>query len=370
MRILFSGYLLPPATGGGNISALTLLKRLAQKHEVTVLGVAFTSSGQKKLVNGIKLYEWRPSYLLRKRFLPHYLRSLLRDITAGRVIDRLSEKLNPDLVIVEPPTMIKLPRGPGAKSLFFVRHFSFRPITCYLSWRRRVYNEPFAIIQSYRNRAILRGADLVLANSKFMADALGQVGIEAKVIYPFIDLSSYKVPEASREFILFINPRYLKGVDIVLQIARRLPNQKFLIVGEITQSLKREIRHYKLENVELLGWCDDMREVYGKARIVLVPSVWEEPFGRIPIEAGINGIPTIASNRGGLPESVGEGGILIKDIWNIEEWVRAIERLNDPKIYKELSQRAIENAKKFDFEKTFRELQEIVNASLGLPEPL
>ena len=113
-----------------------------------------------------------------------------------------------------------------------------------------------------------------------------------------------------------------------------------------------------------------MREVYEKVKIVLVPSASDEPFGRVPVEAGINGIPTIASNRGGLPESVGEGGILIKDIWNIEEWIRAIEKLNDPEVYKEVSQKAMQGAEKFDFEKTFQEFRQVVNASLGLPEPL
>jgi glycosyltransferase involved in cell wall biosynthesis len=73
-----------------------------------------------------------------------------------------------------------------------------------------------------------------------------------------------------------------------------------------------------------------MKEVYESAKVVLIPSVWEEPFGRIAVKAGINGIPSIASDSGGLPESVGNGGIIIKDLWNINKWVGAIKRLNDP----------------------------------------
>lgn len=366
MRILFSGYP-SPFLGGGAISALTLLKKLAQKHEVIACGMTAHPSRKEELSCRIKLYEQKLPCLLRRRFLPSYLKILLIEIIAEKITCRLIEEIQPDLIIMQEPAIRILTRR-KAKILVFVRHYNYWLAGFYPSWWSRIYNEPFNRVRGRRNLKILREADLVLANSKFTAQALNQVGIEAKVVYPFIDLSSYKVREGSREFILFIHPTYLKGADIVFQIAKRLPDQKFMIVGSVNQGLKRRIEHYN--NVELLGWCDDMKEVYEKAKIILVPSVSEEPFGRVPVEAGISGIPSIASNRGGLPEAVGEGGILIKDIWNIEEWVRAIERLDDPKVYKELSQKAIENAEKFDFEKTFREFKEIVNVSLCLPELL
>ena len=40
-------------------------------------------------------------------------------------------------------------------------------------------------------------------------------------------------------------------------------------------------------------------------RVLLVPSVFAEPFGRVAAEAMVNGIPAIVSDRGGLPEVVG-----------------------------------------------------------------
>ena len=366
MRILFSGYP-SPFLGGGAISALTLLKKLARKHKVIAFGVTVQPSRKEELSCGIKLYEKRLPYLLRRRFLPHHLRILLIESVAGSMAGRLIEEIQPDLIIMQEPA-IRILRRRKAKILVFVRYYDYWLGDFYSSWWRRIYNEPFSRIRSRRNLRILQKADLVLANSKFTAKALNQVGIEAEVVYPFVDLSSYKVPEVNREFILFVHPTYLKGTDIVFQIAKRLPDQKFLIVGSTSQGLKRRFEGYK--NVKLVGWCNDMRRAYEKAKVVLVPSVWQEPFGRVPIEAGISGIPAIASNRGGLPESVGEGGILIKDIWNVEEWIRAIERLDDPELYKELSQKAIENAEKFDFKKTFQEFKELVNVSLGLPEPL
>ena len=46
-------------------------------------------------------------------------------------------------------------------------------------------------------------------------------------------------------------------------------------------------------------------DYFALTRILLVPSVWEEPFGRVAAEAMINAIPPIVSNRGSLPEVVG-----------------------------------------------------------------
>ena len=40
-------------------------------------------------------------------------------------------------------------------------------------------------------------------------------------------------------------------------------------------------------------------------RVLLAPSVWAEPFGRVAAEALVNGIPPVVSDRGGLPEAVG-----------------------------------------------------------------
>jgi glycosyltransferase involved in cell wall biosynthesis len=53
-------------------------------------------------------------------------------------------------------------------------------------------------------------------------------------------------------------------------------------------------------------------DYFALTRILVVPSVWEEPFGRVAPEAMINGIPPLVSNRGSLPHVIGgdldEGG--------------------------------------------------------------
>jgi glycosyltransferase involved in cell wall biosynthesis len=88
-----------------------------------------------------------------------------------------------------------------------------------------------------------------------------------------------------------------------------------------------------------------MRAIYGQTRLLLVPSRWEEGFGMVAIEAQSCRIPVIASARGGLPESVGDGGLLVDDYLNVDAWLAAIGPvLADPGVYQDLAERAYRHA--------------------------
>jgi glycosyltransferase involved in cell wall biosynthesis len=75
-------------------------------------------------------------------------------------------------------------------------------------------------------------------------------------------------------------------------------------------------------NVTLHPPTRDMRPLYARARLLLAPSQWEEAWGRVATEAQVSGIPVLASNRGGLPEAVGNGGILLPADAPGNEWAR------------------------------------------------
>ena len=73
-----------------------------------------------------------------------------------------------------------------------------------------------------------------------------------------------------------------------------------------------------------------------------MPSLFHEPFGRVAAEAMINGIPALVSDRGALPETVGDGGVVlpvpawmeassrrIPDAEEIRPWFEAVTRLWD-----------------------------------------
>ena len=54
----------------------------------------------------------------------------------------------------------------------------------------------------------------------------------------------------------------------------------------------------------------DRRAIYEGARLLVLPS-WHEGFGLPALEAMALGVPVVASNRGALPEVVGDAGLMV-----------------------------------------------------------
>ena len=65
-----------------------------------------------------------------------------------------------------------------------------------------------------------------------------------------------------------------------------------------------------LTNLHRMANTPDPRDFYRVSRAVLVPSLWRESLGRVPMEAMANGIPVLASDRGALPETLGNAGFV------------------------------------------------------------
>ena len=184
------------------------------------------------------------------------------------------------------------------------------------------------------------------ANSNFTAEKYRKAfGVNPHVILPFIDLTRYKTTTTG-ECVLFINPHPKKGLDIAVAAARLCPHIPFLFVESWPLSPEELSQlQFKLKttpNVTFLRAQNDMRSLYGRARILLTPSVWEEAFGRVASEAQLNGIPVVASNRGGLPEAVGPGGVLLEPSAPAADWAAAISKLWSEKAhYDRISQAAL-----------------------------
>jgi glycosyltransferase involved in cell wall biosynthesis len=172
---------------------------------------------------------------------------------------------------------------------------------------------------------------LLVANSHYTARAYSaRTGREPLVIPPQISLERYASP-TSGEFVTFINPVPKKGVEITLNIAAALPDIPFLFVEgwPICRSTKVALRRRtaRLGNVRFWSSVLDMRRVYSRTRVLLVPSLWEEAFGRVVVEAQASGIPSVASDRGGIREAVGDAGILLRADDPVSTWADAVRRV-------------------------------------------
>jgi glycosyltransferase involved in cell wall biosynthesis len=195
-----------------------------------------------------------------------------------------------------------------------------------------------------------------IANSQFTASRFRQqFDIEPAVVPPVFHRERYSTA-VDGQVVTFINPVPEKGVALALDIAALCPDIPFCFVRgwplkrRALADLKRRGR--RLGNVAVLPPTRDMRSVYRHTRVLLVPSQWEsETWGRVATEAQFSGIPVIASNRGGLPEAVGLGGVLIGHDQPAAIWARALRELwDDGPRHREMSQAALTHSTRADID--------------------
>jgi len=169
-------------------------------------------------------------------------------------------------------------------------------------------------------------------------------GIVPACIPPLVRPERYRV-ESLRTNVTFVCPLPIKGVEIALRLAERRPDIPFVFVESWRLHPARRLwlrwRAKSAGNVTLRAPTLDMRSVYRDTKVLLVPSLCFEAWGRVVSEAQASAIPALASNRGGLPESVGDGGILLDPDAGIEAWEDALSEMwDDPAEYDRLAERA------------------------------
>jgi glycosyltransferase involved in cell wall biosynthesis len=160
---------------------------------------------------------------------------------------------------------------------------------------------------------------------------------------PLVLPENYRV-HSTRESVLFVNPVDEKGVEISLRLAEERPDIPFDFVEcwERNSSLRQSERVRRAKNIRWHRSKLDIREFYGRARLLLMPSQWQEAWGRVATEAQLSGIPVLASRIGGLPESVGSGGILVAPTAPINDWLAALSKMwDDKQEYEALAQAAL-----------------------------
>lgn len=191
---------------------------------------------------------------------------------------------------------------------------------------------------------------LYVANSDFTARRLRALcGIDCVVLPPVVLPHRYLASETG-ERVLFVNPTQVKGVEIAVALALRHSDIPFTFVESWSLDSRwrdqviRRVGH--LPNVEWLQPTREVAKLYHRSRLLLMPSVWEEAYGRTAIEAQLNGLPVIASNRGALPDTVGLGGLLLDPHAPIEVWSGALAAVHeDAATWATLSERASAHAR-------------------------
>jgi glycosyltransferase involved in cell wall biosynthesis len=183
----------------------------------------------------------------------------------------------------------------------------------------------------------------LINNSKWLQEYYSLFNIPSIVVYPPVYWQEYHT-ETTREYVTLINLNKNKGGDVLIQIAKAMPNVKFMGVNG---GYDGQIEDRKVKNIEYTENTAYIKGIYAKTGILLVPSK-EESWGRVAIEAMSSGIPVIAHPTPGLLESCGSAGIFCKRD-DTAAWVREIRRLKEDKAYyAEKSAACLARAKELD----------------------
>lgn len=388
MKILISVQYFEPPFGGAERSLITLAKKMSEKHDVYVIQPG--KMNDTRTVGSIKILEQEVPFqykllwhdLLSSPKWKYHISPIIFQAKYWRkVLEKNIIAIKPDLILTQlnfAPPSIDVAVKYNIPSIMFIRSCDqFCPIgfingtdcdkKCHncISLQNKIR---FLYIDKWLkwNYKIIGDSGIVVANSHFIANLTKKLcNVNPIIMYPSINLIKYDLQNNSKEFITLVNPTKGKGIDIFLKIAKSLPQKKFIVVGRSTKFIDQKIIQ-DLNNVTFLEWTDKIEEVYSKTKILLSPAIWPEAFGRTIIEAGINGIPSIGSNCGGVPEAIGNGGIIINNVYDVEEWVDAIYSLDDSILYDQLSKNAKMNAEKFNFESSYREFKKDVSRLIGI----
>ena len=221
--------------------------------------------------------------------------------------------------------------GFGGKSKYFIRSESDLGIDSnYYRGSIRFLKSIYTVSQSpaknvyYRDLTFAIERSTVITNSKFMASRTKLLfGIDSEVVYPHVDISLHRKylndDRLESNWIVFVGDSEVKGISQVLFAAKKLPYLNFRIFTRFTNYPRID------GNITWMPWEKDSWRVYSGARLVIVPSQWEEAYGRVAREAYLLKIPVLVSNVGGLPEAVDEDqSCLVGDFSNPDEWVKRI----------------------------------------------
>jgi len=235
----------------------------------------------------------------------------------------------------------------------------------------------------------LRKADLIITISNSTKNLLiKKLKIKKekiKIVYPAMDHNIYRPIRVDRrhlfekyniqtnfKIILYVgSDQNRKNVDKIIK-ALNLLNQKitdffFLKIGKSQNESNRKNNLGLVRKLGLKGRVkfiehveeNDLPKFYNIAEVFVFPSIYEG-FGMPPLEAMACGCPVITTDRTSLKEVVGEAGIILDSVKPMEIAENIEKVFENKKLRTDLIKKGLKQAKKFDWNKSSREMYSIL----------
>ena len=187
--------------------------------------------------------------------------------------------------------------------------------------------------------------------SRFYKNIDNKLSANTEVIYHSVN----KQPKVKKEkLITYVGKlNHSKGYDIysdaVVKILDEFSEWKALSIGDE----ERRSIYLNHKNHKELGFLSHKKTMamFNKSEIAVVPSRWEEPFGRTALEASSRGCATIISNRGGLTETT-DHAVVLNKLDQVDLYKNLKKLINEKKFRKKLQYLGKKNIKHIISENT------------------
>ncbi len=234
---------------------------------------------------------------------------------------------------------------------------------------------------SLGKRLSSRLVDGVVAESRHMLDLHNEAGYfagaERKVIPAAIDWPvRSSAPRRQNEM---INVGYIgtvtpnKGVETLARAAARLGEQapiRYLIAGDGPPEYAEKLSAIMpKDRARFLGWTDPA-SFYPEIDVLVVPSLWSEPFGRVCIEAFSQGVAVVAARSGAVPEIVDTGSGLTFEAGDDRTLADCLRSLaQDRALLLQLQAGALQRAKSYSPQRLALSFEEFLGGLCRAREP-
>jgi glycosyltransferase involved in cell wall biosynthesis len=225
-----------------------------------------------------------------------------------------------------------------------------------------------------------------IAVSYFIQQKIVACGIPIEKVHllrNFVDLDRFSPGDKSAASDFGIDPRKIagskiigfagrlveyKGWRIILKVAEKLPEVRFLIAGQGQDAGKLiiEIHQLGLENrVFFLGYINNMKLFYNSIDVLIIPSL-REAFGLVQLEAQASGTPVVVFDSEAALEIHGNNSSVLVRSGDIEMLTQKIkELLGDPEYYREMVNKGLANARLYNLQAYIEQLNCIYRVVLN-----
>ena len=394
MRILFvSEYYHPRVMGGGEINLHILATALAKRNvSVSVLTSSHPSLPSFEKKDGVRIYRTLTTGETPQGIKHNLVRCTLFPRSVVREVAHLTKKIPFDLIHFLGASVIAAPKLKHLHIPLFATMESYPALCpkgdrifhgkteCKIKWSfsqflscqadsaeiGKMKNTPFlkynplALTLIYNHYAKLRHALKychIIAISEYVHKVLLQHGVSSTVIPNIINIRSFAIPTPRKQLqnnppnILYLGSLLRsKGPHLLLRAIQGLHcHCDFYGDGPMKEELQRLIQQKHL-NVTIHPPVPyhQVPSLYANADIVVFPSIWPEPFGRIAIEAAAAGKPVIGTRIGGIKETIPDTAGILVSPGNEEELHAAIQQLiENPLVRKKMGMAGKKHAEKY-----------------------